>query len=204
MRWQATDVDTFAQYRLQVGDIVLGMDRPIIGGGTRVAVVAQADVPALLLQRVARIRPGRELLRDFTIRLLGGNSFSDYLTPVFTGISVPHLSPDQIRGFRLALPSVAEQGAIVESLASRLGPNQSAVEGALEEIARLHEYRTRLIADVVAGKLDVSEAAAGLPEVDPLADEFDAPIQAAETGVMELETTTESREEIAMGNEATV
>ena len=37
------------------------------------------------------------------------------------------------------------------------------------EIVLLREYRTRLIADVVTGKLDVREAAAALPEVDPLA-----------------------------------
>ena len=34
------------------------------------------------------------------------------------------------------------------------------------EVALLHEYRTRLIADVVTGKLDVREAAAELPEED--------------------------------------
>ena len=34
----------------------------------------------------------------------------------------------------------------------------------------LREFRTRLIADVVTGKLDVREAAARLPEVDPLAE----------------------------------
>ena len=33
----------------------------------------------------------------------------------------------------------------------------------------LDEYRTRLISDVVTGKLDVRGAAAALPEVDPLA-----------------------------------
>ena len=33
------------------------------------------------------------------------------------------------------------------------------------------EYRTRLIADVVTGKLDVRAAADALPEVDPLAAE---------------------------------
>ena len=31
------------------------------------------------------------------------------------------------------------------------------------EVALLHEYRTRLIADVVTGKLDVREAAEVLP-----------------------------------------
>lgn len=35
----------------------------------------------------------------------------------------------------------------------------------------INEYRTRLIADIVTGKLDVREAAAALPEVDPLAAE---------------------------------
>ena len=33
------------------------------------------------------------------------------------------------------------------------------------EIALVQEFRTRLIADVVTGKLDVREAAASLPEV---------------------------------------
>ena len=48
-------------------------------------------------------------------------------------------------------------------------------------------------------------AAARLPEVDPLADEFDAlTTQAAETGTLELEDVTETREDLAMENEATV
>ena len=169
VRWPATDLHMFADYGLEVGDIVLGMDRPIVGDGIRIAVAAQADVPSLLLQRVARIRPGRELMRDFALRLLGGNSLRDYLAPIFTGISVPHLSPEQIKGFWLALPSVAEQEAIVENLRSRVGAFQCAMHGALEEIALLREYRTRLIADVVTGKLDVREAAAGLPDDDPFA-----------------------------------
>ena len=169
VRWPVTDLHTFADYRVEVGDIVLGMDRPIVGDGVRVAVAAQADVPSLLLQRVARVRPGQELLRDFALRLLGGNSLRDYLAPIFTGISVPHLSPEQIKGFWLALPSVGEQEAIVENLRSRVGAFQCAMHGALEEIALLREYRTRLIADVVTGKLDVREAAAGLPDDDPFA-----------------------------------
>jgi type I restriction enzyme S subunit len=41
--------------------------------------------------------------------------------------------------------------------------------GARREIALLREYRTRLIADVVTGKLDVREAAANLPdEIDEI------------------------------------
>ena len=53
----------------------------------------------------------------------------------------------------------------------------SAIVKARREIDLLREYRTRLIADVVTGKLDVREAAAHLPDEadasEPL-DEADA------------------------------
>ena len=38
------------------------------------------------------------------------------------------------------------------------------IDEARREIALLREYRTRLIADVVTGKVDVRAAAQGLPE----------------------------------------
>ena len=183
VRWPADDVDRFSEYQIAVGDIILGMDRPIIGSGIRVAVANESDVPSLLLQRVACIRPARaKLTREFALRVLSSNSFLNYLTPIFTGVSVPHLSPEQIRGFWISLPSVAEQKAITKHLTSELGPVQSAAERAQSQISLLREYRTRLIADVVTGKLDVREAAAALPEVDPLAadDEADDPPQAIE------------------------
>ena len=59
------------------------------------------------------------------------------------------------------------------------------------EIDLLNEYRTRLISDVVTGKLDVREAAARLPEVDPLAaeDGIDNPLDTgAESNLDELGT----------------
>ena len=80
VRWPASDMAEYAEFRLSIGDIILGMDRPIIGSGVRVAMVSEPDVPSLLLQRVARIRPiEKRLSRKFAIRLLSGASFSGYL-----------------------------------------------------------------------------------------------------------------------------
>ena len=45
-----------------------------------------------------------------------------------------------------------------------LDANARAIDSALRVILLLKEYRTRLISDVVTGKLDVREAAANLPE----------------------------------------
>ena len=53
-------------------------------------------------------------------------------------------------------------------------PSEALIALTDREIKLIEEYRTRLIADVVTGKLDVREAAAALPEVDPLAEDDNA------------------------------
>ena len=65
---------------------------------------------------------------------------------------------------RLPTPPIDEQLQIMD-LASQQTRDQDAAISRLEsEITLLREYRTRLVADVVTGKLDVREVAAGLPE----------------------------------------
>jgi len=61
---------------------------------------------------------------------------------------------------KIPLPPFENQLAIDELVRS-VAPIRDAIE---REVSLLHEYRTRLIADVVTGKLDVREAAANLPE----------------------------------------
>ena len=180
VRWPKADCGAFDDYRMETGDIVLGMDRPFIEGGVRVASVSENDLPALLLQRVARIRPRQELGSAFTLLLLTGKSFVDYVKPLFTGISVPHVSPEQVKSYRIALPNILEQSLMVDHLDRATSEIDTAISRANRQIELLQEYRTRLIADVVTGKLDVREAAAQLPYEDddgqdPMIEESDLP-----------------------------
>jgi type I restriction enzyme S subunit len=71
-------------------------------------------------------------------------------------------------------PPPSEQSAIVDHLDQATADIDTTITRAEREIELLNEYRTRLIADVVTGKLDVRDAAAALPEVDPLAEDEDA------------------------------
>jgi type I restriction enzyme S subunit len=64
----------------------------------------------------------------------------------------------------LAVPPVNEQRQIVSYIDQATAQLAGAVDVAEREIELLREYRTRLIADVVTGKLDVREAAARLPQ----------------------------------------
>ncbi len=168
VRWQRVLSDGLDEFALGMGDIALGMDRPIIGSGVRAATIRENDTPSLLLQRVARLRPTDSLDAKFLLLLLRGRLFRDYMAPIFTGISVPHLSPQQIKGFRVPLPSLKEQQAIVSHLEAETSGLDIAASRLEREIDLLREYRTRLVADVVTGKLDVREAAARLPDEAPV------------------------------------
>ena len=66
----------------------------------------------------------------------------------------------------LLCPPITEQNAIVEHLGQVTAATNTAIARTRRQIELLQEYRTRLIADVVTGKLDVREAAAHLPEED--------------------------------------
>ena len=82
------------------------------------------------------------------------------------GSTFTELSRTLLSGFRIPLPPIHEQTAIVEYLDKTTADIDAAIGRARRQIELLREYRTRLIADVVTGKLDVSEAAANLPERD--------------------------------------
>lgn len=62
------------------------------------------------------------------------------------------------------VPPMGEQEAIVSFLNDATSALTRVIEQSTAEISLLREYSTRLIADVVTGKLDVREAAARLPE----------------------------------------
>ena len=163
-RWQREPGDGLDAYELAVGDIVLGMDRPVVGSGVRAAVVGDKDLPSVLVQRVARMRPLSLLDARFLALLMSSRIFGDYIEPIFTGISVPHLSPRQIKEFIVALPPMVEQVEIVRFVDDATQGLGIAITRLEAEILLLREYRTRLVADVVTGKLDVRDAVLHLPE----------------------------------------
>ena len=162
--WVRQRDDGLDEFAVKPEDVILGMDRPAIASGIRASIVQQEDAPALLLQRVARLRPMSRLDARLLLYLLRGRMFGEYMAPIFTGVSVPHLSPGQIRRFKIALPPVEEQRRIISHIADRTFPLESALSRLEREIELLREYRTRLVVDVVTGKLDVREAAARLPD----------------------------------------
>lgn len=65
-----------------------------------------------------------------------------------------------IGDMRIPLPPLAEQTTIVNYLDKTTANIHATITRTRRQLDLMQEYRTRLIADVVTGKLDVREAAA--------------------------------------------
>lgn len=75
-----------------------------------------------------------------------------------------NLNVDRIGSRGITIPPACEQRRIVERIEESTLELDSSINRAEKEIDLLREYRTRLIADVVTGKVDVREVAARLPD----------------------------------------
>lgn len=109
-----------------------------------------------------------------------------------------HLTCEKLRRHRFAFPPFTEQKAVADHLDGELRQFQIATSRLEREIELLREYRTRLVADVVTGKLDVRAAAAKLPEesgdLKPL-DDADALTEVdEETGDADLDAVIQEAE----------
>lgn len=153
--WSEEKLDEMYEYEMRVGDIVFGMDRPWIKNGTRVAVVTESDIPSLLVQRVARVRAKKGVLQDYIYYALSSDEFKSFTEADLTGVSVPHISPDQIKDFPLVQRGLKEQEKIVETLNVKTRKIDDLVKEVGDSIELLAEHRTALISAAVTGKIDV-------------------------------------------------
>ena len=116
---------------------------------------------------------------DFMVMAMNSHYYRQQVEQAISGAEglANNLPLSSLRALFFAVPSIDEQHDIVGYLRRSTNELSEAVAHAERETSLLREYRTRLIADVVTGKLDVREAAARLPdeveEPEPL-DETDA------------------------------
>ena len=153
--WNRTENDGLGAFELQPNDLVLGMDRPWISGGLRIARISEDDLPCLLLQRVAVIRSRGFLQTAYLYPLLQAGYFFHHCAPEMTGVSVPHISPDQIRSFVVPLPPVNEQVQISAHIQAENLKLDALTNEAKRSIELLRERRNALITAAVTGQIDV-------------------------------------------------
>lgn len=77
------------------------------------------------------------------------------LESLLQGATIRRINVEQIRGFSVFVPPVAEQRKVVAEVGSALERRQVLQRHITEHIERLREYRSSLISAAVTGQIDV-------------------------------------------------
>ena len=153
-------------HRLQPADIVVAR-RGEVG---RCALATESEAGWLCGTGSLRIRlPSGALLPAYLVGLLNSPALRDSLRLSTIGATMENINSGIVSRLRVALPPYSEQASIVDRMDRVSDQYEAAAKCTRRQIALFNMYRTRLIADVVTGKLDVQDAAASLPDVDTFA-----------------------------------
>lgn len=153
--WPRPTDASLHRFLLREGDVVLGMDRPWISTGARVAMIDAASEGALLLQRVCRLRGLGHIHQRFIFYALASDRFRQSVEVEMTGVSVPHISPDQVLSFKIPVLSLAAQEQRCKLADEEISRIEQLVRHTTAMLDRLREYRSSLISAAVTGQLDL-------------------------------------------------
>ena len=159
-----------ARYTLRSGDLLV-----CEGGEIGRSAIWQEEIkPCGFQKALHRLRPwkndrDRPRFLSYVLRVaVTRGAFNDGHES-----TIGHLTGEKLRSHRFAFPLAEEQRSVETFLQNNQRKFAALQNARMKSIDLLKEYRTRLIADVVTGKLDVRAATAGLPEIDPLRAEDD-------------------------------
>jgi type I restriction enzyme S subunit len=148
--------------------ILLGEDgAPFFDRNKPVAFFSQGKVWPNNHIHVLRPRPGNR--PEFIVHALNCVDYTNYVG----GATRDKLTQSYMKAIPIPIPPKSEQGDILLHLEQECGPLNETAKRAAREVGLIQEYRERLIADVVTGKLDVRHIDIQTPANGPIPDEDD-------------------------------
>jgi type I restriction enzyme S subunit len=151
------------RYTVQNGDILVCEG----GEAGRCAIVESVDMVVGFQKALHRLRPltNEENPHFFFYTMRNAVSNGSFSTDKATLL---HLTGEKLRRHRFPTPAYSEQCSVVEYLDQQCASIDKITDKLNEEISLFAEYRTRLISDVVTGKLDVRDVP--VPEYNTVED----------------------------------
>ncbi len=150
---------------VRVGDVLISR-----ACGSPKLVGSVARVPLLRYKLILSDKTFRPVFKeprlvDFAVAAMNSGYFRFQVEQAISGAEglANNLPLSSLKDFKLAVPPPSEAEHTAATLRSQLTNVEAAITRAQREIELIREYRTRLVADVVTGQLDVRQAAIGLP-----------------------------------------
>ncbi len=121
--------------------------------GATIGKVGLLRIPACVNQACCVLANSPFMSPEYAAQLF--IAFRDDIVRLGVGGGQPNISQDIIKQLRLSVPPLQEQDDILKVVGESTHGFDQAISKASSEIDFIREYRTRLVADVVTGQLDV-------------------------------------------------
>jgi len=160
MLGSATDAEIEA-FQLRAGDVLITKDSEEWEDIAVPAFVPKTLQSVVCGYHLAVVRPRKDVVDgEYLARAFSAESIAIQFRVAANGVTRYGLPQEAIKGAFFPVPPVEEQRGIVDHIHEQCNRIQAAISKAEKEIALIREYRTRLIADVVTGKVDVRQVVA--------------------------------------------
>jgi type I restriction enzyme S subunit len=141
----------------------------ITGQGRTRGMSAVLSIEATINQHIAFITPRMPVASPEFIHLALTAAYLQLRAASDdSGSTKGAITCEELKRFKVPIPPRAEQDGLLRRIQAETRELDTAAFRLEREIELLREYRTRLVADVVTGKLDVREAVVRLPDEVPL------------------------------------
>ena len=142
-------IQPFKDYSLKENDVVMALTRPLLGDRLKVAKLASNDLPALLNQRVAKLRPKNSNNLNFIYFSIQREDFIAAMNLSMAGTDPPNIGTNALGNIFIAIPKDdKEQTAIANALS-----DVDALLSELEKlIAKKQAIKTATMQQLLTGK----------------------------------------------------
>lgn len=127
----------------------------MIGIGATIGKVSVTTVEASCNQQINALVVNEEMQKEYFAYYL--RSLKDYIVMCGKYTTLPIINQDETKSLPVLVPSKTEQKSIVDHIEAETRALNTAIDIEERSIDSIREYRTRLISDVVTGKIDVRD-----------------------------------------------
>lgn len=145
--------DESPEIKLAVGDILLVKDGAGIGKCARIDDLPLGE--STPNGSLAVITPNECLNYKYLYYYFVSNDFRNEMFKIITGMGVPHLTQHFLKNVEIPCPPIDVQCSIAEYLDLVCGQIDDLINNKKSSIDCFHEFRTKLISDVVTGRIDI-------------------------------------------------
>lgn len=144
--WPEISADV-KKYELYAGDIVISMDGSLVGRSF--AKLSDSDLPAVLLQRVARVRTSF-VAQAFLKEWICSQFFTEHCDAVKTVTAIPHISPQDIRSFKFLMPPTNEEQTAIANILSDMDAELRKLE---QKLVKVRDIKQGMMQQLLTGRI---------------------------------------------------